>query len=168
MEKKRMKVTMERGGSIVIELMPEIAPIACAHVMKMIEMKKYDGKKIERLEPGFVIQPLFQDGLDADIDEMVEPEFKTNPENAAVKFVRGTVGMAGFAEAASGSQFFITLKEAERLNGNFTVIGKVVDGWDEVERLEFVEVSEQVEESDGFVYHVPVVDEVVKSVRLED
>ncbi|MGN0170734.1 MAG: peptidylprolyl isomerase [Lachnospiraceae bacterium] len=168
MEKKRMVITMKNGGSIVIELLPGIAPVACGHVMKMIEMKKYDGKKIERLEPGFVIQPLFQDGLDADIDKMVEPEFKTNPENAAMKYVRGTVGMAGFETAASGSQFFITLQEAERLNGNFTVIGQVVDGWEEIERLESVEVLEQVDPSNGFVYHIPVKDEVVESIRLDD
>lgn len=48
-------------------------------------------------------------------------------------------------ENSSGSQYYITLAASERLNGNFTVIGKVIDGWDEIERLEHVEVEEAIE-----------------------
>lgn len=51
------------------------------------------------------------------------------------------------------------------MNGNFTVIGKVIDGWDEIERLEHVEVEEAIEPHSGFVYHRPVKTEMITKVR---
>ena len=63
--------------------------------MRLAEKRIFDGRAIERLEPGFVLQPLFFDGVDPQIDIMIKPEFKTNPENAKITFHRGIVAMAG-------------------------------------------------------------------------
>ena len=144
-QKPIIEITVNENAVIHFELWPEIAPIACASVMRLAEKRIFDGRAIERLEPGFVLQPLFFDGVDPQIDIMIKPEFKTNPENAKITFHRGIVAMAGDPENSSGSQYYITLAASERLNGNFTVIGKVIDGWDEIERLEHVEVEEAIE-----------------------
>ena len=165
-QKPIIEITVNENAVIHFELWPEIAPIACGSVMQLAEKKIFDGRAIERLEPGFVLQPLFFDGVDPQIDIMVEPEFKTNPENAKIVFERGIVAMAGDPENSSGSQYYITLAASERLNGNFTVIGKVIDGWDEIERLEHVEVEEAIEPQSGFVYHRPVKTEMITKVRL--
>ena len=164
-QKPIIEITVNENAVIHFELWPEIAPIACGSVMQLAEKKIFDGRAIERLEPGFVLQPLFFDGVDPQIDIMVEPEFKTNPENAKIVFERGIVAMAGDPENSSGSQYYITLAASERLNGNFTVIGKVIDGWDEIERLEHVEVEEAIEPQSGFVYHRPVKTEMITKVR---
>ena len=164
-QKPIIEITANENAVIHFELWPEIAPIACGSVMQLAEKKIFDGRAIERLEPGFVLQPLFFDGVDPQIDIMVEPEFKTNPENAKIVFERGIVAMAGDPENSSGSQYYITLAASERLNGNFTVIGKVIDGWDEIERLEHVEVEEAIEPQSGFVYHRPVKTEMITKVR---
>ncbi|MBE5901360.1 MAG: peptidylprolyl isomerase [Lachnospiraceae bacterium] len=163
---KTVTVKMKNHGSFSFCLDEAIAPKATARMLQMIEKKKYDGKEIERLEPGFVIQPLFQDGVDAEIDVMVEPEYETIPENHAKQFVRGTVAMAGDGKEASGSQFFVTLARHERLDGKFTVIGEITAGWDEIERLETVEVEELIDEPSGFKYHKPVTAEIVESVTV--
>lgn len=163
-EKQIVTVKIKNHGSFSFQLEEEIAPIAIKRLLEVLEMKKFDGKRIERLEPDFVIQPLFFDGVDEEIDVMVEPEFKTNAANHARKFLRGTVAMAGDENHASGCQFFVTLKECERLNGNFTVIGEIVDGWDEIERIESLEVEERVDEPSGFTYHCPKKDQIVESV----
>ena len=165
-QKPIIEITVNENAVIHFELWPEIAPIACGSVMQLAEKKIFDRRAIERLEPGFVLQPLFFDGVDPQIDIMVEPEFKTNPENAKIVFERGIVAMAGDPENSSGSPYYITLAASERLNGNFTVIGKVIDGWDEIERLEHVEVEEAIEPQSGFVYHRPVKTEMVTKVRL--
>ena len=164
-QKPIIEITVNENAVIHFELWPEIAPIACGSVMQLAEKKIFDGRAIERLEPGFVLQPLFFDGVDPQIDIMVEPEFKTNPENAKIVFERGIVAMAGDPENSSGSQYYITLAASERLNGNFTVIGKVIDGWDEIERLEHVEVEEAIEPQSGFVYHRPVKTEMITKVK---
>lgn len=164
---KEMMVKIKNHGTITIALNEEIAPIAVKSVLEMIEKRKYDGKVIERLEPAFVIQPLFQDGVDPEIDKMIEPEYELREDNHNMKFVRGTVAMAGDGKNASGSQYFITLSEREHLNGKFTVIGEVIDGWDEIERLENVPVTEYIDEPTGFKYHTPTEDEIVESVRIK-
>ena len=164
-QKPIIEITVNENAVIHFELWPEIAPIACGSVMQLAEKKIFDGRAIERLEPGFVLQPLFFDGVDPQIDIMIKPEFKTNPENAKITFHRGIVAMAGDPENSSGSQYYITLAASERLNGNFTVIGKVIDGWDEIERLEHVEVEEAIEPQSGFVYHRPVKTEMITKVR---
>ena len=165
-QKPIIEITVNENAVIHFELWPEITPIACASVMRLAEKRIFDGRAIERLEPGFVLQPLFFDGVDPQIDIMIKPEFKTNPENAKITFHRGIVAMAGDPENSSGSQYYITLAASERLNGNFTVIGKVIDGWDEIERLEHVEVEEAIEPQSGFVYHRPVKTEMITKVRL--
>ena len=161
-----IEVKIKNHGAIKIRIMPLIAPIATARMLTMVKMKKYDGKVIERLEPGFVIQPLFQDGVDEDIDVMVEPEYRNNAINHGIEFDRGVVAMAGDENNASGAQFFITLDKHPRLNGNFTVVGIVEDGWDEVERLERVKVMECIDEASNFTYHKPEVDEVVEYITI--
>ena len=165
-QKPIIEITVNENAVIHFELWPEITPIACASVMRLAEKRIFDGRASERLEPGFVLQPLFFDGVDPQIDIMIKPEFKTNPENAKITFHRGIVAMAGDPENSSGSQYYITLAASERLNGNFTVIGKVIDGWDEIERLEHVEVEEAIEPQSGFVYHRPVKTEMITKVRL--
>lgn len=164
---KKVTVSIKDGGSFSFSLWEELAPKATARMLTMIEKKKYDGKEIERLEPGFVIQPLFQDGVDAEIDVMVEPEYETIPANHKKQFVRGIVAMAGDGKQASGSQFFVTLDRHERLDGKFTVIGEIVEGWDEIARLEKVEVMECVDEPSGFCYHKPAKPEIVERVTVE-
>ena len=59
---------------------------------------------------------------------MVEqPSFK--------KYYVGMAGCGGDSNISAGSQFFIMTGDHERLDGDFPVIGKVVGGFDVVERL---------------------------------
>ncbi|MBE5905613.1 MAG: peptidylprolyl isomerase [Lachnospiraceae bacterium] len=164
---KYVTVKIKNHGAFTFSLDEELAPKATERMLAMIDKKKYDGKVIERLEPGFVIQPLFQDGVDEEIDVMVEPEYEMIPANHEKRFVRGTVAMAGDGKMASGSQFFVTLDRHERLDGKFTVIGEITAGWEEIERLEKVEVVELVDEPSGFKFHKPKSDEIVESVTVE-
>ncbi len=152
---------------ITIKLWPDLAPVAIARLQEVITMGKFHNIRLESLEPGFVIQPLFFDGKDSEIDVMVEPEFKTNPANHALKFKRGTVAMAGDADHASGCQFFISLNPTERLNGNFTVIGEVMDGFSSVDALDKTPVQTCLDEASGFTYHCPLDDVIIRSVVIE-
>jgi len=57
-------------------------------------------------------------------------------EFSNVPFERGTVGMARASSVDSAnSQFFICFDNASFLNNKYTVIGKVVQGMDVVDRI---------------------------------
>ena len=163
-----MLMKMKEHGMIRIELFPDLAPVAVKSLSRLVSKGKYDGRAIERLEPDFVIQPLFQDGKDPEIDQMIEPEFRTRQDNHSYPFGRGVVAMAGDENFASGGQFFICLKERDYLQGNFTVIGKVVSGWEEIERLEAVEVDAFLDKESGRIYHVPKEKQVVETIEIID
>ena len=163
-----MKIQIKNHGSIKIALWEDKAPLAVESVIATANKGLYNNKRIERFEPGFVIQPLFFDGVNPEIDKMIKPEFMTREDNHLLKFKRGIVAMAGDEKSASGTQFFISLSATERLNGKFTVIGEVIDGWDEIERLEKLAVNEFVDEMSGFIYHAPKYDETVERVEVED
>ena len=166
----KLHVNVKDFGSFTVALLPGIAPIACGKVVNVAKLGLYDGHRIERLEPGFVIQPLFCDGVDPVLDEEIELEAKTVPENGAIRFERGIVAMAGTATSASAAQYFVTLAPAERLNGNFTVIGKITEGWESIEKIESAKVVEGSVEENGqvFHYHYPEKDIVVESVRVTE
>jgi peptidyl-prolyl cis-trans isomerase A (cyclophilin A) len=60
----------------------------------------------------------------------IPAEFSKTP------FVRGTVGMARSQDPNSAnSQFFIMFADGSFLNGQYTVVGKVVSGMENVDKI---------------------------------
>jgi peptidyl-prolyl cis-trans isomerase-like 3 len=54
---------------------------------------------------------------------------------------RGIVSMANKGPATNGSQFFVCFAPQPQLDGKNTVFGKVIDGWEALDRIEAVKVS---------------------------
>ena len=49
---------------------------------------------------------------------------------------RGVVSMANSGKDTNGSQFFITYRAHNHLNGKYTVFGSVIDGLEVLDKLE--------------------------------
>lgn len=49
--------------------------------------------------------------------------------------------MANKGPDTNGSQFFVTFERQPSLDGKNTVFGRVIDGWDALDRIEKVEVD---------------------------
>jgi peptidyl-prolyl cis-trans isomerase A (cyclophilin A) len=63
-----------------------------------------------------------------------QPDIKA--EFSDRKFVRGTVGMARSQDPNSAnSQFFIMFADGDFLNGQYTVVGKVIKGMENVDKI---------------------------------
>lgn len=126
----------EPKGTIVLDLYEDQAPNHVARLVELTKSGKYDGVVFHRVIDGFMAQTGdVQNGKQSgdistagtggsDLPDL-EAEFSD------ISFQQGTVGMArSQSPDSANSQFFIDLAPAEFLDGQYTVVGQLVDGWD--------------------------------------
>ena len=157
-------------GIIKIELFPEYAPNTVASFIWAAGQGMYKNRLIKRIVPGFVLQPSYCFFDDKRCDYMIEGEFSANGFDNGMKMEKWTVAMAGDGEKlAHGCEFFITLSDetGEKLQGKFAAFGRVISGFEEVERLENVPLVQVYPEGVGAKIMQPVEDEYMLDVKVE-
>ena len=132
-----VRITMEDGGVIDIQLDKQAAPITCENFEKLVKSGFYDGLTFHRVIPGFMIQggcPL-GNGTGGP-GWKIKGEFASNGVNNPIRHVRGVISMARAADPNSaGSQFFIMHKDAPHPDGQYAAFGHVVSGMDVVDKI---------------------------------
>ena len=132
-----IRITMENGKTIDIELDPSAAPITCENFEKLVRQGFYDGLTFHRIIPGFMIQggcPL-GNGTGGP-GWKIKGEFLANGVANPIRHTRGVVSMARAADPNSaGSQFFIMHADAPHLDGQYAAFGHVVSGLDVVDEI---------------------------------
>jgi peptidylprolyl isomerase len=120
-------------GRIVMRLRDDIAPKHAERLKLLAREGFYDDVPFHRVIDGFMAQT--GDGQSGDgTGGSDHPDLKS--EFSDVPFERGTVGMARTSNPHSAnSQFFIMFDEGSFLNGQYTVVGEVIDGMDVVDKL---------------------------------
>lgn len=118
-------------GKVVIELRPDLAPRHAARIKELTRKGFYDGTPFHRVIDGFMAQ-----GGDPTGTGTGGSGTKLPAEFSAEPFVRAIVGMARSASPDSAdSQFFIMLASAASLDGRYTVVGKVTEGMEQVDKI---------------------------------
>ena len=132
-----IKITMENGKEIKLELYPEIAPITVENFEKLVSEKFYDGLIFHRVISGFMIQGGCPDGTGmGGPGYHIKGEFSSNGVENNLKHSRGVISMARAMDPNSaGSQFFIMHQDAPHLDGQYAAFGKVVEGMDVVDEI---------------------------------
>ena len=132
-----VRITMEDGGIIDIELNEEVAPITCENFKKLVSEGFYNGLTFHRVIPGFMIQggcPLGNGTGGPGWN--IKGEFAANGVNNPIKHTRGVISMArSMNPNSAGSQFFIMHKDAPHLDGQYAAFGMVIDGMDVVDEI---------------------------------
>ena len=132
-----VRITMEDGGIIDIELNEEAAPITCENFKKLVSEGFYNGLTFHRVIPGFMIQggcPLGNGTGGPGWN--IKGEFAANGVNNPLKHTRGVISMArAMNPNSAGSQFFIMHQDAPHLDGQYAAFGKVVAGMDVVDKI---------------------------------
>lgn len=131
------------GGDVAIELRPDLAPKHVEQIKKLVREGAYNGVAFHRVIPGFMAQTgdvkfgNVDKGFDASRVGTGGSQYPDIPaEFSQEPFVRGTVGMARSQNPNSAnSQFFIMFADGSFLNGQYTVVGKVVSGMDAVDKI---------------------------------
>jgi peptidylprolyl isomerase len=128
----RLTLVLSNGGTVVIQLRPDLAPHHIERIQTLVRRGFYDGLSFHRVVPGFMAQGGDPKGTGEGGSEL--PDLKA--EFTPVPFLRGTVGAArAQSEDTANSQFFIMFAPDSSLDNNYTVIGRVISGMDTVDRI---------------------------------
>ncbi|MBV9260741.1 MAG: peptidylprolyl isomerase [Pseudolabrys sp.] len=120
-------------GRVVVKLRNDLAPQHAARLKQLAREGYYNNVPFHRVMDGFMAQT--GDGQNFNgTGGSKYPNMRA--EFSGVPFKRGTVGMARASDPNSAnSQFFICFAEASFLNNQYTVIGEVVSGMENVDKL---------------------------------
>ena len=131
-------------GIFEFETYPNEAPKTVAHIIGLVNKRFYNGQRVHRMVPGFVVQMGDQQTRDMTREEMwgraEGPPIGVAEFSKLRTHVRGAVAMAHRGDAAKAdTQFYITLAPAHRLDGDYVVFGKVISGMDVVSKLQYAD-----------------------------
>ncbi len=132
-------------GAFAIETYPEDAPKTVAHIIDLVKQGFYDGQRVHRAVPAFVVQ--WGDPRSKDL--ALQAEWGLGPAASSGKPIGDsemsrkhlhTAGAVGVAHpglpAQADSQIYVTLASRPDLNSKYTVFGHVIEGVDVPSRLE--------------------------------
>jgi peptidylprolyl isomerase len=120
-------------GRVVIALRPDLAPNHVARIKQLAREGFYDGVVFHRVIDGFMAQTGCPHGTGTGGSKLpnLKAEFSAEPH------VRGVCSMARSSSPDSAnSQFFIVFDDATFLDKKYTVWGKVIEGMDNVDKIE--------------------------------
>ncbi|MEZ5912803.1 MAG: peptidylprolyl isomerase [Paracoccaceae bacterium] len=137
-----IEVAGEGQGRIVIDLRPDLAPRHVEQITALASEGAYDNVVFHRVIEGFMAQTgdvQFGKRDGADLDSAgrggsARPDLPAEFSDAT--FDRGVVGMARSMDPDSAnSQFFIMFAPAPHLDGQYTVVGTVIEGMEVVDAI---------------------------------
>lgn len=117
-------------GPIRLELFGADAPITAFNFLTLARSGYYRNTRFHRVVPNFVAQ----DGDPRD-DGNGGPGYAIRDEMNRHRYERGAVGMALSGPDTGGSQYFITHSPQPHLDGHYTVFGRVISGYDVLDRI---------------------------------
>ena len=126
-------------GTFAFETFPDEAPKTVAHVVALVRRGFYDGQRVHRAIPGFLVQwgdPQIarsrEGGRLGTRRRGVERQADRRRGNQKKRMhVKGAVGMAHPGRPGEAdSQIYVTLRDRPDLDGYYTVFGRVIAGDD--------------------------------------
>ncbi len=129
LRKSRAVVRMRDAGTFVLEMIPEDAPVTVATFARLAESGYYTGLTFHRIVPNFVIQ-----GGSPGANEYVGTDDFIRDEVGG-SHLRGTVGISTRGRDTGDSQIFINLVDNYRLDYNYTVFARVLEGMEIVDQI---------------------------------
>ena len=152
--KKSIAVVETSMGTFKIKFLEDKAPATCENFKKLSNKGFYNGLIFHRVIPGFMIQGGCPLGTGTG-----DPGYKIKAEFNDTKHVPGVVSMARSRNPDSaGSQFFVCTAKASHLDGSYTAFGKVIEGYDVVDKIGKVKTARGDK---------PIKDVVIKKITIE-
>jgi len=144
-------------GDITVELYPDIAPKAVKNFIALSKKGYYNGVIFHRVIKNFMIQGGDPTGTGRGGKSIYGHEFENEYKPNVVFDKPGLLAMANRGPNTNGSQFFITVRPTPWLNGGYTIFGKVIKGFDVVQKINNTPVG---------AMDKPLKDQVIKNIEV--
>lgn len=160
------EIQLESGGSIELELYPDIAPQSVNNFVKLANEKFYDGLIFHRVIKDFMVQG---GGFDTDMNQKesdsIKGEFIINGVFNLIPHERGVISMArAQSPDSASSQFFIVHADSPHLDGQYAAFGKVTKGMEYVDKIADVQTKTIIELG---MENVPEENQMIKTVIIK-
>ncbi len=152
--KETIAVVETSMGAFKFKFFEDKAPDTCKNFIDLTNKGFYNGLIFHRIIPNFMIQGGCPDGTGTG-----GPGYKIKAEFNDVKHVPGIVSMARSRHPDSaGSQFFVCVANTPFLDGKYTAFGKVIEGYDVVEKISKVKTGTNDK---------PIKDVIIKKITIK-
>jgi len=141
-----IKLVTNKDEVVLIELYPDVAPITVKNFQKLVNEKFYDGLIFHRVIEDMMIQGGDPLGTGyGGSDETIKGEFSANGVENNLKHTKGVLSMArsSMMDSASSQFFICTGTDLSLWDGQYATFGKVIAGYDAVERISKVTTDAQ-------------------------
>lgn len=140
LDRATAQIEMEGLGDFRLEFYPSEAPLTVAQFVKLSESGYYNGLTFHRIVSNFVLQ-----GGSPGANEFVGTDGYIRDEVGHRIHERGTLGISTRGRDTGDSQIFVNLVDNYRLDHNYTVFARVIDGMDVVDQIQEGDVMETIE-----------------------
>ncbi len=152
-------------GTFKVELYPEKASKSVENFLKYVDDGSYIGTQFHRIIPGFVVQG---GGFDKDFNQKPVPYGEViNESKNGLSNSQATLAMARTSAPHSATrQFYINLQNNTNLDARgtefgYAVFGKVIEGFDIVQKMAAVKTGINAKTRMGDVPQTPIVIEKI-------
>ena len=140
-----VSIAGERPQTIVFELATDVAPKSCDNFVSFCKSKEpsksYKKSQFHRIIPGFMVQGGDYQNGDGSGGEAFQGGTLVDESFALKHDAPGVLSMANKGRNTAGSQFFITLGNAQHLDGKHVGFGHVIEGMKVVHDMAKVETD---------------------------
>ena len=157
-----MSVTLRTNkGNLKLELFCDEAPAFCFNFLALASSGYYNGSLFHKSIPGFIVQGGDPTGSGKGGECWKTGKMGSEPSSTDLRHDRR--GIVSFAcvpgkPNSVGSQFFITYARQPSLDGQYPIIGRVIDGFESLSAIESVAVSDEK--------FRPVEDIIIESIHI--
>lgn len=169
-----LQMTVAGFGDLIFELFPDRAPRTVATITGLAKAGFYDGLTFHRIVSNFVIQGGDPNGngsggppgANATAEQRAQFQFNDEFNRDLIYTGTGLLAMAKSDDDTNGSQFFVTINPARNLDFNHTIFGQLVRGYDVLDRIRSVAVTNQDPANPSSERSRPISPPVITSVRV--
>jgi len=132
-----IRITMEDGGIIDLELDKKAAPSTVENFLKLVNIEYYDGNSFESLVGGLAIITIEPEGQSSENPAALDNGGRSDSGvKNPISHEKGVISMArSAANDSASSQFFILTGDSKNLDATYTAFGHVTAGMDIVEKI---------------------------------